>query len=168
MTVNKVCGSGLKAISLAAQAIALGDAAAIVAGGMESMTRVPYLLPAGRWGARLGHGEMVDVMLRDGLWDCVADCHMGNTAETLAARYRVTRAEQDRYALQSQQRHRAALQADRFRREIVAVPVRRAKAAPAEFRADETPRPDSSAEGLAGLRPVFAREVRLPPATPPS
>ena len=158
MTVNKVCGSGLKAISLAAQAIALGDAAAIVAGGMESMTRVPYLLPAGRWGARLGHGEMVDVMLRDGLWDCVADCHMGNTAETLATRYRVTRAEQDRYALQSQQRHQAALQADRFRREIVAVPVRRAKAAPAEFRADEPPRPDSSAEGLAGLRPVFARE----------
>ena len=158
MTVNKVCGSGLKAISLAAQAIALGDADCIVAGGRESMSRAPYLVPAGRWGARLGHGELVDVMLRDGLWDCLIDCHMGTTAETLAARYQVTRAEQDRYALQSQQRHQAALQGGRFRREIVALPVRRGKAPAQEFLTDEPPRPDSSREGLAGLRPAFERD----------
>ena len=155
MTVNKVCGSGLKAISLAAQAIALGDADGIVAGGMESMSGAPYLISAGRWGARMGHGTLVDVMLRDGLWDCFVDCHMGTTAETLAARYQVTRAAQDRYALRSQRRYQAALQADRFRAEITAVPVGRGKAPRREFSADEPPRPDSSPEGLAALRPAF-------------
>ena len=158
MTINKVCGSGLKAISLAAQAIALGDADSIVAGGMESMSGAPYLIPETRWGARMGHAKLVDVMLRDGLWDCFVDCHMGNTAETLAARYQVARAEQDRYALQSQQRYQAALQEDRFGREIVAVPVPRRKAPPVEFRADESPRADTSLEALAGLRPAFERE----------
>ena len=158
MTINKVCGSGLKAISLAAQAIALGDAHSIVAGGMESMSRAPYLIPETRWGARMGHAKLVDVMLSDGLWDCFVDCHMGNTAETLAARYRVPRAEQDRYALQSQERYQAALQEDRFGREIVAVPVARRKAPPVEFRTDESPRPDTSLEALAGLRPAFDPE----------
>ena len=158
MTINKVCGSGLKAISLAAQAIALGDADCIVAGGMESMSRAPYLLPEARWGARMGHAEVVDVMLRDGLWDCFVDCHMGNTAETLAARYQVERAEQDRYALQSQQRYQAALREDRFGREIVAVPVAPRKGPAVEFSGDESPRPDTSLEALAGLRPAFARE----------
>ena len=158
MTINKVCGSGLKAISLAAQAIALGDAHSIVAGGMESMSRAPYLIPETRWGARMGHAKLVDVMLSDGLWDCFVDCHMGNTAETLAARYRVSRAEQDRYALQSQERYQAALQEDRFGREIVAVPVARRKAPPVEFRTDESPRPDTSLEALAGLRPAFDPE----------
>ena len=159
MTINKVCGSGLKAISLAAQAIALGDADCMVAGGMESMSGAPYLIPETRWGARMGHAELVDVMLRDGLWDCFVDCHMGNTAETLATRYRVARAEQDRYALQSQQRYQAALQEDRFGREIVAVPVVARRKAPAEeFRSDESPRPDTTLEALAGLRPAFERE----------
>ena len=158
MTINKVCGSGLKAISLAAQAIALGDADCIVAGGMESMSGAPYLLPEARWGARMGHAELVDVMLRDGLWDCFVDCHMGTTAETLATRYQVERAEQDRYALQSQQRYQAALREDRFGREIVAVPVAARKGPVVEFRGDESPRPDTSLEALAGLRPAFARE----------
>ena len=158
MTINKVCGSGLKAISLAAQAIALGDADCMVAGGMESMSRAPYLIPETRWGARMGHAELVDVMLRDGLWDCFVDCHMGNTAETLAARYHVERAEQDRYALQSQQRYQAALQEDRFGREIVAVPVAPRKGPAVEFRCDESPRPDTSLEALVDLRPAFERE----------
>ena len=158
MTINKVCGSGLKAISLAAQAIALGDADCIVAGGMESMSRAPYLIPETRWGARMGHAELVDVMLRDGLWDCFVDCHMGHTAETLATRYQVERAEQDRYALQSQQRYQAALQEDRFGREIVAVPVAARKGPVVEFRSDESPRPDTSMEALADLRPAFERE----------
>ena len=158
MTINKVCGSGLKAINLAAQAIALGDADCIVAGGMESMSRAPYLLPKARWGARMGHAELVDAMLRDGLWDCFVDCHMGNTAETLAGRYDVQRAEQDRYALQSQQRYQAALQEDRFGREIVAVPVAPRKGPAVAFRSDESPRADTSLEALAGLRPAFERE----------
>ena len=155
MTVNQVCGSGLKAISLAAQAIALGDADSIVAGGMESMSGAPYLITDGRWGARMGHGQLVDVMLRDGLWDCFVDCHMGNTAETLADQYQVPRTEQDRYALQSQRRYQTALQEDRFAAEIVAVPVARRKGPPVEFRTDESPRPDTSLEALAGLRPAF-------------
>ena len=106
----------------------------------------------------MGHARLVDVMLRDGLWDCFVDCHMGNTAETLATRYRVARAEQDRYALQSQQRYQAALQEDRFIREIVAVPVARRKAPAEEFRTDESPRPDTTLEALAGLRPAFEQE----------
>ena len=158
MTINKVCGSGLKAISLAAQAIMLGDADCIVAGGMESMSGAPYLLPGARWGARMGHGKLVDVMLQDGLWDCFVDCHMGNTAENLARQYQVPRAEQDRYALQSQQRYQAALAGGRFADEIVPVEVAQRKGPPAEFGADESPRPDTSATALAGLRPVFEKE----------
>jgi acetyl-CoA C-acetyltransferase len=158
LTINKVCGSGLKAVMLAAQGIATGDIDIAVAGGMESMSGAPYLIPETRWGARMGHARLVDVMLRDGLWDCFVDCHMGNTAETLATRYRVARAEQDRYALQSQQRYQAALQEDRFGREIVAVPVAPRKGPAVEFRCDESPRPDTSLEALAGLRPAFERE----------
>ena len=158
MTINKVCGSGLKTIALAAQAIALGDADSIVAGGMESMSSAPYLIPKARWGTRMGHAKVVDVMLSDGLWDCFVDCHMGNTAETLAGRYQVERADQDRYALQSQQRYEGALRKDRFDSEIVTVPVARRKAPPIEFRSDESPRPDTSLEALAGLRPAFEPE----------
>ena len=157
MTINKVCGSGLKAISLAAQAITLGDADCIVAGGMESMSRAPYLLSGARWGERMGHGKLVDVMLQDGLWDCFEDCHMGNTAETLARKYEVARGEQDRYALQSQQRYQAALADGRFAGETVAVPVPQRKGPPVELTVDESPRPDSSSEALAGLRPAFEK-----------
>ena len=158
MTINKVCGSGLKAISLAAQAIMLGDADCIVAGGMESMSGAPYLAAGARWGERMGHGKLVDVMLQDGLWDCFVDCHMGNTAENLARQYRVPRAEQDRYALQSQQRYQAALGNGRFADQIVPVQVAQRKGPPAEFGADESPRPDTSSEALAGLRPVFEKD----------
>ncbi len=155
MTVNKVCGSGLKAIVLAAQAVALGDADCVVAGGMESMSNAPYLLQQGRWGARMGHGRMVDSMLSDGLWDCFADCHMGTTAENLADQYRVARAEQDRFALQSQTRYQAALAADAFAQEITPVSVPQRKRPALEFRVDEPPRANSSADALQGLRPVF-------------
>jgi acetyl-CoA C-acetyltransferase len=158
MTINKVCGSGLKAIGLAAQAIMLGDADCIVAGGMESMSRAPYLVAGARWGERMGHGKLVDVMLQDGLWDCFVDCHMGNTAEKLARQYRVPRDEQDRYALQSQQRYQAARAGNRFADEIVPVEVAQRKGPPAEFTVDEAPRPDTSGEALAGLRPVFEKD----------
>ena len=158
MTINKVCGSGLKAIGLATQAIMLGDADCIVAGGMESMSRAPYLLAGARWGERMGHGKLVDVMLQDGLWDCFVDCHMGNTAEKLARQYRVPRDEQDRYALQSQQRYQAARAGNRFADEIVPVEVAQRKGPPAEFTVDEAPRPDTSGEALAGLRPVFEKD----------
>ena len=158
MTINKVCGSGLKAISLAAQAIMLGDADCIVAGGMESMSRAPYLVDGARWGERMGHGQLVDVMLQDGLWDCFVDCHMGNTAETLARQYRVPRDEQDRYALQSQRRYQAALGEGRFADQIVPVPVEQRRGPPAAFATDEAPRPDTSGEALARLRPAFEKD----------
>ena len=158
MTINKVCGSGLKAISLAAQAIMLGDADCIVAGGMESMSRAPYLLDGARWGERMGHGKLVDVMLQDGLWDCFVDCHMGNTAETLARQYRVPRDEQDRYALQSQQRYQTALGEGRFADQIVPVQVAQRRGPPAEFSTDEAPRPDTSGDALARLRPAFEKD----------
>ena len=142
----------------------LGDADCIVAGGMESMSRAPYLIPDGRWGARIGHGKLVDVMLQDGLWDCFVDCHMGNTAETLARQYQVPRDEQDRYALQSQQRYQAALGDNRFADEIVPVPVAQRKGPPAEFAVDETPRPDTSSEAWPACAPRSRRKAPSPPA----
>ena len=98
LTINKVCGSGLKAVMLAAQAIQARDADIVIAGGMENMSRTPYLLPNNRWGQRMGHGQLVDVMIKDGLWDCSCDCHMAETAENLAAGYSISREDQDRYA----------------------------------------------------------------------
>jgi len=154
-TINQVCGSGLKTIALAAQAILAGEAKTIVAGGMESMSRAPYLAPHHRWGERMGHGEMVDVMLRDGLWDALNDYHMGQTAENLADMYSISRAEQDRYAAQSQTRCQQARQAGTFEGEIVAVSVPQRKADPIDFRIDEHPRDGVTVESLAKLKPTF-------------
>ena len=155
MTINKVCGSGLKAIALAAQAIACGAADAIVAGGMESMSRAPYLLMNSRWGERMGHGELVDSMLQGGLWDCFYDCHMGITAENLAEMYGTPREEQDRFAAQSQCRYQTALGNGRFADEIVPVPVPQKKGDPVLFGQDEHPREGVTADSLAKLKPAF-------------
>jgi acetyl-CoA C-acetyltransferase len=156
MTVNKVCGSGLKTVALAAQSIRLGDAEVIVAGGMENMTRAPYLVENGRYGYRLGHGQLVDVMIRDGLWDAFDDCHMGTTAENVAREYEVSRADQDAFAAESQRKAGAAIQGGRFRDEIVPVPVQRKKET-VTVDVDEHPRPQTTADSLAALRAAFDR-----------
>src|SRR6478672_3033325 len=123
LTINKVCGSGLKAVMLAAQGIAVGDTDVVVAGGMESMSNAPYLLPKAREGMRLGHGELVDSMIHDGLWDAYDDQHMGCCGEVVAEAHGVTRAEQDAYALESHRKAIAAIQAGRFKDEILPVPI---------------------------------------------
>jgi acetyl-CoA C-acetyltransferase len=154
MTVNKVCGSGLKTIALAAQAIRLGDAEVIVAGGMENMTRAPYILENGRYGYRLGHGQLIDDMIRDGLWCAFDDCHMGITAENVAKEFEVSRADQDAFAAESQRKAGAAIQSGRFKDEIIPVPVQRKKET-VNVEVDEHPRPQTTAESLAGLRAAF-------------
>src|SRR5439155_21938212 len=130
MTINKVCGSGLKAVALAAQAVQVGDSDIVVAGGMESMSNAPYLLPNAREGYRLGHNTIVDSMIHDGLWDVYENFHMGNTGEIVAERYRVSRERQDEYALNSHRKAVAAIRAGRFRDEIVAVPIPQRKGDP--------------------------------------
>ena len=157
MTVNKVCGSGLKTVALAAQAIRAGDAQVIVAGGMENMTRAPYLVESGRYGYRLGHGQLVDEMIRDGLWCAFDDCHMGVTAENVAKEYEVSREDQDAFSAESQRKAGAAMAAGRFKDEIVPVPVQRKKET-VLVDTDEHPRPDTTAEILAKLRPAFDKE----------
>lgn len=154
MTVNKVCGSGLKSIMLAAQAIRLGDADIIVAGGMESMSRAPYLLEKARFGYRMGNSELVDEMIRDGLWDVFGDYHMGITAENICSDCHLTREELDQFALESQKRAVHAIQAGVFRDEIVPVEVPGKKGSTI-FDTDQQPRSDTSAEVLAKLRPAF-------------
>jgi len=155
LTINKVCGSGLKAVMLAAQGIASGESDVVVAGGMESMSNCPYLLPRLREGMRLGHGEALDSMLLDGLWDAYEDYHMGCTGEVVAERHGVTREEQDAYALESHRRAIAAIKAGRFRDEILPVALPQKKGEPATFAADESPREDTSLEALARLKPAF-------------
>lgn len=157
-TINKLCGSGLKAIALAGQAIAAGEATIIAAGGMENMSRVPHALPNSRWGERLGHGKLVDLMLMDGLWDCFYDCHMGTTAENLAVQYGISRAEQDRFAALSQARYQQAASAGLFAGEIAPVPVPQRKGEPLLFAQDEHPRADATAEKLAKLPAAFKAE----------
>jgi acetyl-CoA C-acetyltransferase len=154
MTVNKVCGSGLKTIALAAQAIRLGDAEVIVAGGMENMTRAPYIMENGRYGYRLGHGQLIDDMIRDGLWCAFDDCHMGITAENVAREFEVSRADQDAFAAESQRKAGAAIQSGRFKDEIVPVPVQRKKET-VNVEVDEHPRPQTTTESLAALRAAF-------------
>jgi acetyl-CoA C-acetyltransferase len=156
-TINKVCGSGLKTIALAAQAIRAGDAECLVAGGMENMSRAPYLVENGRYGYRLGHGQLVDEMIRDGLWCAFEDCHMGSTAENIATEYEVSREDQDAFAAASQQKAEAAIASGRFKDEIVAVPVKRKKE-DVLIDTDEHPRAGTTAESLAGLRPAFAKD----------
>ena len=153
--VNKVCGSGLKAIVLATQAIALGDAAVVVAGGMENMSAAPFLLQHARWGYRMGDGALVDSMVRDGLWEIFNDYHMGLTAENLATEFAISRDQQDAFAAQSQARTAAAMAAGTFADEIVPVLVPRRKGDPACVYLDEHPRPDTTAEALARLKPAF-------------
>ena len=155
-TINKVCGSGLKAVALAAQAVRAGDARAVVAGGMENMSAAPYLLPAMRAGARMGDTAAVDAMIRDGLWCASCDVHMGVTAENVAVEDEISREDQDAFALESQRRAAAAIDAGAFDREIVPVSVPARRGDPVVVSRDEHPRPDTTAEGLARLRPAFA------------
>ena len=155
LTINKVCGSGLKAVMLAAQGIACGDSDVVVAGGMESMSNCPYLLPKAREGMRLGHGEVVDSMIFDGLWDPYEDYHMGCTGEIVAEKYGVSRRQQDEYALESHRKAIAAIKAGKFKDEILPVPIPQKKGDPVPFAVDETPREDTSLESLAKLEPAF-------------
>jgi acetyl-CoA C-acetyltransferase len=155
VTVNKVCGSGLKAVMMAAQGVQLGDTEIVVAGGMESMSNAPYLVPKAREGYRLGHGELLDSMIHDGLWCAFNNYHMGCTGEVVAERFNVSRAEQDEYALNSHRKAAAAIKAGRFQDEIVAVEIPQKKGAPIIFNVDETVREDSSIEALSKLKPAF-------------
>ena len=154
LTVNKVCGSGLKSVMLAAQAIALGDADIIVAGGMESMSRAPYYLDKARFGYRMGPGKINDHMMHDGLWDIVNDFHMGASNELVIDRYSVSRDDQDKFALRSQERALNAIRNGLFREEIVPVEVPQKKGGPKIFDTDEHPR-ETSMEALSRLKPVF-------------
>ncbi len=158
VTVNKVCGSGLKAVMMAAQAIRCGDLRIAVAGGMESMSNAPYLLLGARDGFRMGHQQALDSMIHDGLWDSYNDYHMGMTGEVVAERYDVTRAQQDDWACESHRRAIAAIDAGEFAREIVAIEVPRGKGEPIRFDTDEGPRRDTSIEALAKLRPAFKKD----------
>jgi acetyl-CoA C-acetyltransferase len=155
-TINRVCGSGLKAIMLAAAEIKAGDAEVAVAGGMESMNLAPYLLPGARFGLRLGDGKLIDATVHDGLWCSVEDCHMGTHAERVAISNHVSREDQDAFALESHRRAIAAQDEGRFRDEMAAVTVRDAKGRETVVDADESPRRDTTAEALARLKPAFA------------
>jgi len=155
LTINKVCGSGLKAVALGAQAIQTGNAEIVVAGGMESMSNCPYLLPRLRQGYRLGHGEALDSMITDGLWDAFEDFHMGMTAELVAEKYQISRERQDAYAFESHRRAVDAIKSGRFTDEIVPVPIPQKKGQPVQFTVDESPREDTSLEALARLKPAF-------------
>lgn len=158
VTVNKVCGSGLKAVMMAAQGIQLGDTEIVVAGGMESMSNAPYLIPKAREGYRLGNGELVDAMINDGLWCSFDNHHMGCTGEVVAEKYSVSRAEQDEYALNSHKKAGAAIKAGRFKDEIVAVEIPQKKGPPVVFEEDETVREDTTLEALGKLKPAFKKE----------
>jgi len=155
MTINKVCGSGLKAVGLAAQGIQTGDVEIVVAGGMESMTNTPYLLPQLRRGCRIGHGKVLDAMIVDGLWDAYEDFHMGMTAELVAEKYKVPRERQDAYALESHRRAINAIKNCWFKDQIVPAPIPQKKGEPVLVAIDESPREDTSIEALSKLRPAF-------------
>jgi acetyl-CoA C-acetyltransferase len=159
VTINKVCGSGLKSVMMAAQAIQLGDAEIVVAGGMESMSNAPYLIPKAREGYRLGNGVLVDAMINDGLWCAFENYHMGNTGEVVADRYHVTREEQDEYALNSHRKAAAAINEGKFKDEIVPVEIPQKKqGVPGLFDTDESVRSDTSLEALAKLKPAFKKD----------
>jgi acetyl-CoA C-acetyltransferase len=160
MTVNKVCGSGLKAVALAAQAIQTGNSNVVVAGGMESMTNAPYLLPQARKGYRLGNGQLIDSMVHDGLWDIYNDYHMGLTGENVAEKYGITREEQDEFALNSHRKAVSAINECRFKSQIVPIelPAKKKGAAPVLFEKDESPRADTTIEILRALKPAFKKD----------
>ena len=160
MTINKVCGSGLKAVALAAQAIQTENSSIVVAGGMESMTNAPYLLPQARKGYRLGNSTIVDSMVHDGLWDIYNDYHMGNTGENVAEKYGITREEQDEYALNSHRKAVAAMKECRFKSHIIPVelPAKKKGAPAVTFEKDEGPREDTTIEVLRSLKPAFKKD----------
>src|SRR5262244_372474 len=160
LTINKVCGSGLKAIGLAAQGIQTGNAEIVVAGGMESMTNAPYLLPQARKGYRLGNSQIVDSMVNDGLWDIYNDYHMGMTGENVAEKYLITREEQDEFAVNSHRKAVAAIKECRFKTQIVPVeiPAKKKGAPPNSFDKDESPREDTTMEALRALKPAFKKD----------
>ena len=157
-TVNRVCGSGLQAVVHAVEAIRVGYVDTIVAGGTESMSNAPYLLKGARWGYRMGNAEAIDTMLQEGLTCAIAHCHMGITAEEVASRYGVSRADQDAFAAESQQRAARAIAEGRFKTEIVPVPVPQKKGEPVLVDTDEYPRPGTTAQTLAGLKPAFKKD----------
>lgn len=154
-SINQLCGSGLRAVALAAQQVQLGDASVVVAGGTENMTQAPYLLDRARNGYRLGHGELVDSLIRDGLWCALTDVHMGTTAENIAREFGISREDQDAFAAESQHRAGHAAADGRFAEEIVPVSVPQRRGEPLVVAADEHPRPDTTPDGLATLRPAF-------------
>jgi acetyl-CoA C-acetyltransferase len=160
MTINKVCGSGLKAVALAEQAIETGNSTIVVAGGMESMTNAPYLLPQARKGFRLGDAQVVDSMIRDGLWDVYNDYHMGITGENVAEKYGITREEQDEFAVNSHRKAVAAIKECRFKSQIVPVelPAKKKGSPPVIFDKDESPREDTAIEILRALKPAFKKD----------
>jgi acetyl-CoA C-acetyltransferase len=160
MTINKVCGSGLKAVALAAQAVQTGNSSIVVAGGMESMTNAPYLLPQARKGYRLGNGKVIDSMVHDGLWDIYNDYHMGITGENVAEKYGITREEQDEFAVNSHHKAVAAMKECRFKSQIVPVelPAKKKGAPPLLFERDESPREDTTVEVLGALKPAFKKD----------
>jgi acetyl-CoA C-acetyltransferase len=160
MTINKVCGSGLKAVALAAQAVQTGNSSVVVAGGMESMTNAPYLLPQARKGYRLGNAQVVDSMVHDGLWDIYNNYHMGITGENVAEKYGITRQEQDEFALNSHRKALAAIRECRFKSQIVPVeiPAKKKGEAPVLFEKDEGPREDTTIEVLRSLKPAFRKD----------
>jgi acetyl-CoA C-acetyltransferase len=158
LTVNMVCGSGLRAVMLAANAIQTGEIDLALAGGMESMTAAPYLLKQARQGYRMGNGELVDSMIGDGLWCAFDNWHMGNTGEVVAEKYQVARQEQDEFALNSHRKAVAAIKSGRFDEEIVAVEIPQRKGEPLVIRTDEGPREDTTIEALAKLRPAFKKD----------
>jgi len=158
LTLNKVCGSGLKALHLAAQAIRCGDAEVVVAGGQENMSLAPYVMPSARTGQRMGHGQLIDSMITDGLWDAFNDYHMGITAENLVEQYSLSREQQDAFAAESQRKAVAAIEAGRFQDEITPIVMPQKKGDPKVFERDEQPRPGTTADSLAKLRPAFKKE----------
>jgi acetyl-CoA C-acetyltransferase len=159
VTINVVCGSGMEAVIMAAQSIRSGDAEVIVAGGMESMSQAPYLIPATtRWGSRMGHVQLVDTMIQDGLWCSFEDYHMGITAENVAEKFHISREEQDAFAAESQQRAETAIKAGRFKDEIIPVEVPQRRGEPLIFDTDEFPRFGTTAESLAKLKPAFRKD----------
>src|SRR3984885_2100972 len=160
MTINKVCGSGVKAVALAAQAVQTGNSSIVVAGGMESMTNAPYLLPQARKGYRLGNAQVVDSMVHDGLWDIYNDYHMGITGENVAEKYGIRREEQDEFAVNSHRKAIAAWKECRFKSQIVPVEilVKKRGEPPTFFEKDESPREDTTIEVLRSLKPAFKKD----------
>jgi acetyl-CoA C-acetyltransferase len=158
LTINKVCGSGLKAVMLAAQAIGVGDTEVMVAGGMESMSNCPYLLDRAREGLRMGHGQVIDSMINDGLWCSFEQCHMGNAGEVVASEYHIDRECQDRYAVESHRRAAAATAEGRFQAELLPVSIPQKKGAPIVIDRDESVRPETSMGTLGALRPAFKQD----------